>query len=184
MINMRKQRSLINAIYNNSLTLTELVKLYHQTYNAQLLNDDFWYALTWKYIYEHHGTVFGDLLVKCMSDAENNIVTALHYYEATVLGLKPEQELLEELIATTEVTPDSNLLEVLYELKPKYKYYQHSQQLFQRLSKGLFMKMFMLTEKQYRLVNDLANDLCSSEDSEVGISELLIVMKFYREMSE
>lgn len=177
--------SLVKYLYPEGMSITfkNLVNNARNTFNQQLLTEDFWYHLTWTYIYRMDGQVFSDLLIKCFRETCNAPVGAYERYRFELIIQPNPDELLKELVdSAVYASPYHDIYTVIRDFEPRFRYAPKEFEFSKKLYKALFMKMHQITEAQYTMVNKLAEELNNAEDGEVDDSARQEIMRFYRNM--
>lgn len=183
---MRRQssnnnNSVVNFIFDANLSLLALKDKAFNTYNQQLLTDEFWKDLLIKYIsVAYHEYVHHELVELFLAQNGNEILQAYSAYINFLETQPTAEELLREVIAKTEVNQFSDVTVLVNDVLPQFKYAKESFQIIRRLHNEFFKKVHGITQQQLDLIDELLSEFSNCDGDAPTNREA--VMEFYNKM--
>lgn len=182
---MKKQPNnsnhLVNFIFDANLTVLGLKDKAFETYNAQLLTNEFWNDLLKKYIQvTYHKFVHHELVERFVTEANGEIILAFSLYKKFLESQPTAEQLLKELVANTDVHEFSEIGVIVNDLLPRFKYVKEGFQIARRLENELFKKAHGLTQQQLDLIDELLSEFSNYDgDAPTNRED---VLEFYKKM--
>ena len=171
---------LVDNIFDGRTSLFDLIKKAKAIYNPDILDEEFWYVVLWKYIIYVNGSVDSETLVESLRVSDDNLITAISVYNSKVDAKITKEKTLKQVVEATRISMNHSV--GLVALKEFQKIPSPTFTL-NELFDALYCKANNIDKSIYQILKEFASALCDSSDVKQSEENLMDdLLQFYRKV--